>query len=126
MYTRLLVESIQQLVPVNPVWPKASGGKLGPAVEAFVAASCQANERASFNPSVMFSRKSSHVSFESSSDTPPMNWFAKRKVSRAVENKPAWPAAPPRKCAFPSWTSPQMLPVRQLEYAGSAGSSSHM
>jgi len=48
--TRSCSASIQQLVPVNPVWPKASSGKTGPAVESFVAASCHAKERASFKP----------------------------------------------------------------------------
>src|SRR6266481_9162617 len=88
-YTRSLGASTQQLVPVNPVWPKASGGRAGPAVESFVAASCQANERASFKPAVMFMRKSAQVSFDRSSESPPMNWLASRKVSAAVENKPA-------------------------------------
>src|SRR5205807_8145035 len=73
MNTRSRTASIQQLVPVNPVWPKASEGRKGPAVESLVAASCHANERASFIPSVMFCRKSWQVSFESNCDWPAMN-----------------------------------------------------
>src|SRR5215213_1824735 len=94
--------SVQQLVPVKPRWPKASGGRRGPAVDSRVAASCHAKERASFKPSVMFVLKSAQVSCERSRVVAGRNCPATRKVSRAVEKRPAWPAAPPRKKAFPS------------------------
>src|SRR5205085_2713597 len=115
--TRSLFGSTQELVPVKPRWPKDSGGSSGPAVESGVAASCQAKERASLSPSVMFVRKSEQVAGASSRVLRGRNCSASRSVSRAVEKSPAWPAAPPRKYAFPSCTSPQMGSVRQFVVA---------
>jgi hypothetical protein len=50
----------------------------------------------------MFVLKSAQVSGERRRVVLGRNCSAMRSVSRAVEKSPAWPAAPPRKCALPS------------------------
>src|SRR5678816_4157952 len=114
MKTRRWLGSIQTQVPVKPLCPELSGGRSAPPVESFVAASCHPIERASSKPGVMFSRNSRQVSGFNNFVESARNCCAIRNVSRAVENNPACPAAPPRKYALPSCTSPQIKRWREF------------
>ena len=104
------------LVPVNPVWPNASGPKNRPADErpdgmSHPSALLSSPAERRVNWATVAGEGISDGSVAASVIPLPSRvavkiQFPNRAKSRTDENKPACPATPPSAYAFSSWTSP--------------------
>ena len=92
---------------MKPVWPKLASDIAGMA-EPAPRRPCQPRPRASASSGVRSRVSSRHAGSS--------HGRASAQTSRAVAKSPAWPETPPRRNAFPSWTSPRTTPSRNRAY----------